>query len=244
MKRKFEKDKRLESLFSEYVQDEKMPSVSVISEAKEYMNKQRVEEKVAIPATATAGGESSSNSGSIPGNRKIFYAAAIILLATAISLICYFTMKKPVGFDFFADSASVSSEQLSETPLEYSDKSFLPFVNEYSVTEYKEYVLTDEVGSYAEGDVVVYYISFNTSDDISVSVYVEATGIYLEDLDKYKQIATQKELAGITFYFNSDKDDSLCYFFHNDFGYNITIGTNERSVADGILTYISESFIE
>ena len=120
----------------------------------------------------------------------------------------------------------------------------MPFVNEYSVTEYKEYVLTDEVGSYAKGDVVVYYISFNTSDDISVSVYVEANGIYFEDLDKYKQIATQKELAGITFYFNSDKDDSLCYFFHNDFGYNITIGTNERSVADGVLTYISESFIE
>ena len=118
----------------------------------------------------------------------------------------------------------------------------MPFVNEYSVTEYKEYVLTDEVGSYAKGDVVVYYISFNTSDDISVSVYVEANGIYLEDLDKYKQIATQKELAGITFYFNSDKDDSLCYFNYNNFGYNIKIDTTDRSVANGILTFISDSF--
>ena len=55
MKEKNKKDERLEALFSEYAQDEKMPPVNVMQAAKEYMNKERATEQVAVPVTVTAG---------------------------------------------------------------------------------------------------------------------------------------------------------------------------------------------
>ena len=136
----------------------------------------------------------------------------------------------------------VSSEQITEVNADYSEKEFLPFVNSSAVTEYKEYVLNEAVGYHEKGDTAAYYISYNSSENIEISVYVEADGLYLTALDEYKQITTEKELDGIIFYFSQGKNNSLCYFNYNNFGYNIKIDTTDRSVANGILTFISDSF--
>lgn len=241
MKEKNKKDERLEALFSEYAQDEKMPPATVTQAAKEYINKQRVTEKATVPVTVTAGGNGSDGSGNASHNNKTLYIVAVCILLILATLICYFATRKPVLPNVTAGLTSVSTEQLAEKELNYSDKEFLPFVNSSKVNEYKEYALTDAIDGHAQGEVVVYYVSFDSSEDIAVSMYVEIGGIYLSELDEYKQITTEKELGGITFYFSKEKDCSRCYFGYNNFGYNVLIDTTDKSIANGILTFISES---
>lgn len=242
MKEKNKKDERLESLFSEYVQDEKMPPVNVTQAAKEYMNKKRVTEKVAVPVTVTAGENGSDRPMDGSRSNKAVFIAVIGLFLAFVVWICCVVLKKTGGFEFFSDLSPVSPEQITEVDTEYSDKEFLPFVNTSSVTEYKEYILNEAVGDYDKGDTVAYYISYNSIEDVEISVYVEADGLYLTALDEYKQITAEKELGGIMFYFNQEKNDSLCYFNYNNFGYDVKIDTDDRSIANGILTFISDSF--
>ena len=242
MKEKNKKDERLESLFSEYVQDEKMPPVNVTQVAKEYMNKKRVTEKVAVPVTVTAGENGSDRPMDGSRSNKTVFIAVIGLFLAFVVWICCVVLKKNGGFEFFSDLSPVSPEQITEVDTEYSDKEFLPFVNTSAVTEYKEYILNEAVGDYDKGDTVAYYISYNSIEDVEISVYVEADGLYLTALDEYKQITAKKELGGIMFYFNQEKNDSLCYFNYNNFGYDVKIDTDDRSIANGILTFISDSF--
>lgn len=242
MKEKNKKDERLEALFSEYAQDEKMPPVNVMQAAKEYMNKERVTEQVAVPVTVTADENGSDRPVNGSRNNKTLYIAAIGLFLVLAALICYFALKKPDRLEFLMGLSPVSSEQITEVNADYSEKEFLPFVNSSAVTEYKEYVLNEAVGYHEKGDTAAYYISYNSSENIEISVYVEAGGLYLTALDEYKQITTEKELDGIIFYFSQGKNNSLCYFNYNNFGYNIKIDTTDRSVANGILTFISDSF--
>ncbi len=242
MKEKNKKDERLESLFSEYVQDEKMPPVNVTQAAKEYMNKKRVTEKVAVPVTVTAGENGSDRPMDGSRSNKAVFIAVIGLFLAFVVWICCVVLKKPGGFEFFSDLSPVSPEQITEVDTEYSDKEFLPFVNTSAVTEYKEYILNEAVGDYDKGDTVAYYISYNSIEDVEISVYVEADGLYLTALDEYKQITAEKEFGGIMFYFSQEKNDSLCYFNYNNFGYDVKIDTDDRSIANGILTFISDSF--
>lgn len=242
MKEKNKKDKQLEALFSEYVQDEKMPPVNVTQSAKEYMNKQRVAEQIAVPVTVTASESGSDSSLTDFRNNKATYIVVIGLLLVLTALVFYFTLKKSDGLEFLTGLSPVSSEQITEVNADYSEKEFLPFVNSFAVTEYKEYVLNEAVGYYKKGGTVAYYISYNSSENIGISVYVEADGLYLTDLNEYKQITTEKEINGIMFYFSQGKDNSLCYFNYNNFGYNIKIDTTDRSIVNGILTFVSSSF--
>ena len=242
MKEKNKKDERLEALFSEYAQDEKMPPVNVMQAAKGYMNKERVTEQVAVPVTVTAGENGSDRPVNGSRSNKAVFIAVIGLFLAFVVWICCVVLKKPGGFEFFSDLSPVSSEQITEVNADYSEKEFLPFVNSSAVTEYKEYVLNEAVGYHEKGDTAAYYISYNSSENIEISVYVEADGLYLTALDEYKQITTEKELDGIIFYFSQGKNNSLCYFNYNNFGYNIKIDTTDRSVANGILTFISDSF--
>ena len=242
MKEKNKKDERLDALFSEYAQNEKMPSANVTQAAKEYMNKERVTEQVAVPVTVTAGENGSDRHVNGSRNNKALYVAAIGLFLVLAALICYFALKKPDGLEFLTGLSPVSSEQITEVNADYSEKEFLPFVNSSAVTEYKEYILNEAVGYYEKGDTAAYYISYNSSENIEISVYVEADGLYLTTLDEYKQIKTKKELDGIIFYFSQEKNNSLCYFNYNNFGYNVKIDTTDKSVANGILTFISDSF--
>lgn len=242
MKEKNKKDERLESLFSEYVQDEKMPPVNVTQAAKEYMNKKRVTEKVAVPVTVTAGENGSDRPMDGSRSNKAVFIAVIGLFLAFVVWICCVVLKKTGGFEFFSDVSPVSPEQITEVDTEYSEKEFLPFVNTSAVTEYKEYILNEAVGDYDKGDTVAYYISYNSIEDVEISVYVEADGLYLTALDEYKQITAEKELGGIMFYFNQEQNDWLCYFYYNNFGYDVKIDTDDRSIANGILTFISDSF--
>ena len=136
MKEKNKKDERLEALFSEYAQDEKMPPVNVMQAAKEYMNKERVTEQVAVPVTAGENGSDRPVNGS--RNNKTLYIAAIGLFLVLAALICYFALKKLDVLEFHTSLSPVSSEQITEVNADYSEKEFLPFVNSSAVTEYKE----------------------------------------------------------------------------------------------------------
>lgn len=252
MKQKNEKDKRLKSLFSEYVQNEEMPSTKVTQTAKEYLNKQRVTQNVTVTATATAETNNVSGGQNIfKSNKNILYIAAFVIFAIAVTLILYFTTKKSSKIDFLVGASPVTQDQLSETTAEYSDKGFLPFVNTDEVTDYKEFALKREVNSnnangetvtYYNGDAVVYYISFDTTENVEVSVYVEANGIYLTDLNKYKHAKTEKDFDGIKFFIESEQNRSICYFHHNNFGYNLMINTSDQRITNEVLTYISDSF--
>ena len=70
MKEKNKKDERLDALFSEYAQNEKMPSVNITQAAKKYMNKERETAQVAVPVTVTASANGSDRpvNGSLNNN--------------------------------------------------------------------------------------------------------------------------------------------------------------------------------
>lgn len=242
MKRKSEKDERLDSLFSEYAQSEKMPSENVTSPAKEYLNKQRKPEKIRVATPATAGNEGTVRPIRTYKSGTIFYITAFVLFAIVITVVCYFSAKKSDRRDFLSYPTTVTSDKLSEANgTEYTDKNFLPFIDDASVNEYREYVLTEKVGTFDKGDVVVYYVLFATSENVAVSLYVEEKGFYWAALDEYKHMTTETEVDGITVFVNSDAVHSKCYFSYNDFGYNISIHTNDNGIANEILSYISES---
>ena len=119
MKEKNKKDERLESLFSEYVQDEKMPPVNVTQAAKEYMNKKRVTEKVAVPVTVTAGENGSDRPMDGSRSNKAVFIAVIGLFLAFVVWICCVVLKKPGGFEFFSDLSPVSPEQITEVDTAY-----------------------------------------------------------------------------------------------------------------------------
>ena len=237
MKRQNNKDQRLDELFSEYVQSEQMPSENVTFAAKEYMQRNHVTEKAVVPANATADGNFANNR-SAQYTNKMLYFAALFVIVLAVSLLCYFLTKR--NNEYLMSASQISTEQLTQTTPEYKQTSFLSFVDENSVTDYKEYRLKQEVKDYHKNDAVMYYVAFNTANNIAVRVYVEVKDIYCAELSNYKQSDTKQKMDGIVLYCTAQSDETLYYFNYNNFGYNITIGTSDRAIANGLLAYITE----
>lgn len=94
MKEKNKKDERLDALFSEYAQNEKMPSVNITQAAKKYMNKERETEQVAVPVTVTASANGSDRpvNGSRNNNALIHCGNRIIFSLSSIDML--FCIKK------------------------------------------------------------------------------------------------------------------------------------------------------
>lgn len=234
------KDNRLDELFSEYVEDGQIPSESVTNKAKQYMAAQRAAQTAEVPVTVTANGGSQGGNG-IKARQAALWAFAAVLLVVAVALVCYFALRRSDSPDLVTGMAPLSSQQLAEESSNFADEPFLVFVDKSSVKEYKTYTLTENVNTYCKRDVAVYYIKFQTADNVDVTLHVEVGGMYWTALDEYKRLPDVKDIDGVKVYCNARKNDGMYYFGYNDFGYNLHVDTHGKAVADGVLTYIVDS---
>lgn len=241
MKGKIEKDEQLDALFSDYMQGGKMPSADVTRKAKKYMEAEREAETAVVPAAMTVGGKTTGQSGMKTAQKKILFLGAFLILIVTIALVFYHATKGPAEI-VPNTTASLASAQLTEVSAGYRDHEFIPFVNENSVSVYKEYALKENTERYNKADVVVFYVEWKTADAVLVSTFVESDGIQWVDLSDFKQLTNEKTLGGILFRYDVGKNDCLCYFTREDYGYNIRIGTENDETVNTILLDIAMSF--
>ncbi len=241
MKGKNNKDKQLDALFSDYMQSGKTPSADVTRKAKEYMETTREAETATVPVAEAVGGGTSAQTGRKQTQGKIIFLGAFLVLIVTIALVFYYATKTPAGSAPIT-TASLASAQLTEVSAGYRDHEFLPFVDENSVSVYKEYALKENTERYNKADIVVFRVEWETADGIPVTTFVEADGIQWNELSSFKQLTNEKTLEGISFRYGVSENFCLCYFTREEYGYNIRIGTENDESVNNILTDIATSF--
>lgn len=242
MKKQEMKDQKLNAIFSQYIDEGKMPSKDVTSVAKDYLNQEYVVEESLVPVTEANNNHSIKNSLNGLKNNKLIYLAAFIVFAVLIAFTSYYFTKKSLNGVQSAGLNPISISQLKESHPNYEKKDFLSFVEEKKVNNYIEYKLKEDSNSYKTDDTVAYFIDYNTSENLEVNLYVENNGIYIIDLAEYKKATSNKKINGITFFYNLVDDKCLYYFNHKNYGYNLTIDTTNETIIRNYLTYITNSF--
>lgn len=89
-------------------------------------------------------------------------------------------------------------------------------------------------------DAVVYYSEYITDDGCLVSMYVETGPYYLTELEFYKSLdktlTINKHTVQVSY--NKSENTSYCYFEDAGSGYNIKIGTSDKTYVKKILADI------
>ncbi len=241
MKRHENKDQKLNAIFAKYIDEGKMPSQNVTNSAKEYLNREYVAEESLVPVTSTATNHGSNNSLNNSKN-KLIYLAAFIIFAILIAFMSYYFTKQSFNSVEGVGLSPISMNQLKENYPNYKMNEILPFVEEKKINSYVEYTLKEETSSYNAGDTVAYFVDYDTSEDLNVTLYVENNGIYLIDLAEYKEATNSEKINGLTFFYNYKNDKCLYYFNHKNHGYNLTINTQNKTVITNYLTFITDCF--
>lgn len=242
MKKHDKKDQKLNAIFSKYIDEGKMPSQDVTCAAKEYLNKEYVVEESLVPATATTNNHGLNNSLNSSKNNKIIYLVAFIVFVILIAFASYYFTKKSINSVQGVGLNPISMNDLNKNYTNYKAKEFLPFVEDKKVNSYTEYTLKEDANSYKIGDTVAYFVDYNTSEDIEISLYIEENGIYLIDLAEYKKATSNVKINNITFFYNLKSDECLYYFNHKNYGYNLSINSSNRTLITNYLTYITDCF--
>lgn len=248
---KDKKDEKLNNLFSDYVQEEQLPPESVTANAAEFMrtNAQKQKSAVAVPIAETA--EGSERGGNAERKKYIIaIAAAFVVLVLCAVLICYAIANPKLDSEPFDLATSVEREQISEEQLQEtsdegtatSDERRIPaFVEQNSITEYKEYALTEAVGDYSTGEIVLRYLEFSVAEK-QAKLYVESENIYFDELAFYKGYEADLTYSGINFLYGIDKEQAAAYVYFqvDSYGYNLELNTSDSDVLQSILADIAE----
>ncbi len=242
MKKHDKKDQKLNAIFSKYIDEGKMPSKNVTCAAKDYLNKECVVEESLVPATATTNNHGLNNSLNSSKNNKIIYLVAFIMFAILIAFTSYYFTKKSINSVQGVGLSPISMNDLDKNYENYKTKEFLPFVEEKKVKSYIEYNLKEDTSSYKAGDTVAYFVDYNSSEDVEISLYIEKNGIYLIDLAEYKKANSNVKINDITFFYNFKTDECLYYFNHKNYGYNLIINSSDKTLITNYLTYITDCF--
>ena len=146
------KDEKLGALFREYIGESEAPPPQVMQAAKQALEEQSVAEFAEEPVAVAAGGR-----GHFTPRRKAEIGVLLAVVVCAVALLVYYLLSH---FVFSAGTLSLDWTQLDKVSAEYTEKEFVPFVKENSVTQYDEFLLNEDSPYYEEyeGEIV-----FNTS---------------------------------------------------------------------------------
>lgn len=243
MKNKNGKDERLDSLFSDYMSEKESPSINVTLKAKEYMRQQKAKVAVTERVAVTDTGDAVVTDGAL-GNRRIAaYCGAFlltILLLTAVILIGNMKGNASPSDGFLQSVMSSGVSELEGRTAEYSAKEFIPFVEESSVSEYREYAEKKKTASDPEdGKTVAYYLEY-TVDGVKTRLYVQENGA----VDSSEASDGTSVVADISQFMQkaNEKDPSRYGFSHDGYIYYFEFETTDRKAIDQIVGKIKKSF--
>lgn len=262
MKNVDKKDEALNKLFSGYIEEAECPPEGVTFMAKEAMDENTVRERATelqLAAQTSHGGEQASGSGRrIPAKAYAVIAALFVLVAAVLLAVLLHVS----GTDKFMDSPtdagtdgsyiSLAADDMTEREIEgfivedssdgsganSSDLFF--FVEDGTSGEYSEFALTDSVGDYTEGDVVVYRLRCSVPPGVGVVVYVEAEGVRFDELNDYKDLPESRSIGDDVFELGKDGQNTLIYFSSGGYCYNLCLQTSDSEKVDAVLSRISE----
>ena len=244
MKNKNEKDRRLDSLFSDYMESGESPSVNVTFKAKEYIRKSMAKATVAERAAVTETGESAISTDGAFGHRRIAayfggFLAAIVILTAAI-LIGNGRGGVTPGDDFLQSVMSSEIASLEVKKSEYSSKEFMPFIDGASVSEYREYYEKENNNSGDdEGKTVAYYVEY-TVDGVKTRLYVKESGVP-DSSGAFPDHSAPSAEVGITHKI-SDGNSSCYGFSRGGYVYYFEFTTTDKKAVDEIVGKIKKSF--
>ncbi|MGN1094019.1 MAG: hypothetical protein ACI4SC_03475 [Candidatus Neoclostridium sp.] len=243
MQNKDRKDEKLDRLFTEYVEQNEKPSENVMLKAKEYMKKSPERVAATSPvrvAAAGAGGERAQN----PKKNVQFIVLLTGIIAVAIVVLALMQLINSTAPSPASVNGTISRAQLTEISKLYEQKDFLPFVEAETVTEYKEYALTQRVENHEEGDVVVYYVEYARSDAVAARLNVKVSDIAFDELSYYETLTDYYEAGGIVFGVSAEKvsGNTYVYFSKGDYVYCLTVETDGQTQIETILDHIAECF--
>lgn len=243
MKHEDKKDEKLNELFGGYVESERMPSENVTAAAKEELarrSKQRVPAEE--PVVISAGGASHTH-----GVKRVSVAvlcAAAFLIVVAVALLLIFNGGK-ARMDLMnaGDAAStVSCSQLVQINSggEHGGE-LVELIGGGSVIEYSEYALSESVGAYSGGDVVLRRMECTVPPGLNAVLYVESGGIECAELEQYKSLPQSREVDGDTFMVGENSGHSLIYFTDGGCGFNLQINSVNEAEVFNVLKNISKN---
>lgn len=241
---RYDKDKNLDALFRAYVEGGERPSADITREAKRVLEGDgTVRAGARVPVPVKAGGSSDSCGGMSSRNLVIACAAGLFLLAAVILLLWYFISGAGGTGTLAIDGyGRVNSAQLTEKTAVYTEKEFLPFIEEDSVTAYKEYFLKEN----PEGtdEAVVYYVEYTANGGIAARLYVEVGDIVFDRLDDYKDLGGRYDGKNATYFIKREpaEERSMLYFSHGNYSYNLTLATAGEKKVDDAVSIIDNSF--
>lgn len=244
MKNKNEKDRRLDSLFSDYMESGESPSVNVTFKAKEYIRQSMAKATVAERAAVTETGESARSTDSAFGHRRIAayfggFLAAIVIL-TVVILIGNGRGGVTPGDDFLQSVMSSEIASLEVKKSEYSSKEFMPFIDGASVSEYREYYEKENNNSGDdEGKTVAYYVEY-TVDGVKTRLYVKESGVP-DSSGAFPDHSAPSAEVCITHKISDGY--SSCYgFSRGGYVYYFEFTTTDKKAVDEIVGKIKKSF--
>lgn len=243
MKYKDKKDEKLNELFSKYMEEEEQPAENVTAAAKEELARRSAERVPAeVPVALSAGGASRPH-----GAGKIsaaVWCAAAFLIVVAVALLLIFNGGKTrlSLLQENSDALTVNYTQLVQTS--YGDEyggELVEFVGGESVIGYSEYALSESVGDYSEGDVVLRRLECTVPPGLNAVLYVESDGIKYVELEQYKSLPESREVDGDTFRVGENSGHSLIYFMNGGYGFNLQINSVNEAEVFNVLKNIAEN---
>ena len=232
------KDEQLGALFREYIKDSVAPPPQVTQEAKDLLEgRQPVSALAEQPVAVTAGGR-----GHMTPRRKAEVIVLLAAFACAAALLVYFVLTQ---FVFRAGTISYDWTQLEKVSSEYTEKEFVPFIKENSVTKYDEFALNEDSPYYEEyeGDIVLYYLEYE-SFGVKVSLFIEIDGFSLDMLEGYQEIGEDYAADDIILYVELDdiQERTYVYFAFDFYQYYFEIHTLDEEIIYAVLEEIVFSF--
>ncbi len=231
------KDEKLGALFREYIGESEAPPPQVIQAAKQALEEQSVAEFAEEPVAVAAGGR-----GHFTPRRKAEIGVLLAVVVCAAALLVYYLLSQ---FVFSAGTLSLDWTQLDKVSAEYTEKEFVPFVKENSVTQYDEFLLNEDSPYYEEyeGEIVLYYVQYE-SYGIIVDLFIEIDGFSLDALEGYEEIEDDYPADDLILYIELDdiSESTYVYFAFDVYQYFFEIHTLDEDLIYAVLEEIVFSF--
>ena len=231
---KEKKDEKLNHLFKSYIQEEEAPPECVTNKAIELMRNQPQTEEVIVPvpAAATGGGNVAGRRLNNPA-RYAIAVSALALLLCAVLLLCFLLPARGPFLDM--TSQSLNETQYAAVAKQFEENEYFPFIDSRTVSEYKEYVLTEEIEYYYEGDTVGYYVKYRTENNVNIELFLELDGISFETLNSFRELTDTTEITDVTVYSDTEGSVTNIFFVYTTNAYNLIADTTDQELINNIL---------
>jgi len=125
--------------------------------------KQKQGAPVAVPIAETPTGNIRGENAGRKNFIIVFAAIFILFVVCIVSILYSVTKQTPSDFDLLSNMESVSMSKLEEIDSSapssaMGENGFIPFIEQSTIDEYREYALTEDISTYSKGDMVIYYL--------------------------------------------------------------------------------------